>query len=132
MSTQLSFEFAQLSRNMQSLAARLENGELPISRDISDLRGHVVSQLSRIDISLAAISKSLMVLHDRTELIARKVETIESLVSAQVMQMEVVPETPSPVILSSDSERDEPESEPLPMLTPVRGTSPDITCYETI
>jgi len=129
-------ELVVLSRNMQSLVARLESKELHTSRDISDLRNHIVSQLSRIDISLDAISKSLAVLHDRIESTVAKVETIESSVNSLLPMKAVSKEAPLGMNWPGSSsempvmvEEELPDS---PVRTLVRSTSPDITCSETI
>jgi len=117
---------------MQSLVSRLEQRGLHTYRDISDLRGHIVSIQSRIDISLVAISKSLVVLHDRIENIAQSQETLKNLVNAHLEQKEVLPE----MNLQGDSQKmPVMESEELPDSqnpTQVRSTSVDITCSETI
>jgi len=117
---------------MQSLVARLESKGHHTSKDISDLRAHIVSIQSRVDISLVAISKSLVVLHDRIESIAQNQETLKNLVSAPLVLKEVRQETNSrgnsPLTPVMECE----ELPDSPIETPVRFTFPDITCYETI
>lgn len=117
---------------MQSLVGRLESRGLDTSRDISDLRGHIVSQLSRIDISLDAISRSLVVLHDRIESTARKMETFESSVNSLLKQKEEAPVMNSQGSSGKTPLMDVEELPDTPITTLVRSTSPDITCYETI
>lgn len=131
MNSQLYAEFVVLSRNMQSLVARLESRELGTCKDISDLRGHIVSQLSRIDISLDAISRSVVVLHDKIETTAAKMENLMSMVSSQKIEHH----HQGKILHVSSQETPPMEEEVLEDSqnpTQEHTTSPDITCLETI
>lgn len=130
-----SSEFKQLvemSRNMQSLVGRLESKGHHTSKDILDLRSHIVSQLYRLDYSLDAISRSLVVLHDQIGTIAANQEIMKNTVSALVLQKAVVQGMNSQEDLQKTPEMELVELPDSPMQTPVRSTSPDITCSETI
>jgi len=117
---------------MQSLVAKLESQGLDTSRDISSLNGHIVSKLSRIDISLDAISRSLQVQQTLIGDIARRVEIIENSVRSQPVPPVVPnPETKLPCDLNSQWTMDDEDwiNSWSHFLEPT--ISPDITCYET-
>jgi len=113
------------------LGKKLENDEEPISRDILDLRNHIVSVQSRVDISLVAMSKSLAVQATAISDIAVKMENIENLVKDQLQWARTEMNLPDPLqtpLLSKE------EMEWMNGLleTQEPGISPDITCYEII
>lgn len=125
-------ELVRLSRAMQSLVAKLESKEPHTSRDISDLREHIVSQQSRIDISLERISRLLADQQDQIASIAASQVRIENLVIAQQMAKEDLPETPSPKLFGMQLPEADMEAYVNSLIrTPERSCSPDITCYET-
>lgn len=124
-------ELRKLSRAMQSLVARLENKELHTSRVISDLRDHIVSQQLRIDISLVAMSRSLVVLHDRIESIAPNLEILKSSVNSLILQVKEQAEMNLPLPLVLTPVMDVEELLDSPRNTQERMPSPDIRCCET-
>jgi len=113
------------------LVARLENKELHTYRVISDLREHIVSQQSRIDISLVAMSRSLTVLHDRIETIVPNLEILKSSVNSLILQVKEQHEMNSLLPLAVTPLMDVEELLDSPMKTPERTRSPDIRCFET-
>lgn len=127
----LSSELAKISAAMQSLAAKSANKEPDISKDISDLRSHIVSIQSRVDISLDAMSRSLGVLHSRIELIASKMVTSESLEISHKALMEQFKMRQLEPSLQPWTEEDQEWLNSF-MNIPELGTIPDITCSETI
>lgn len=131
MNSQLYAEFVVLSRNMQSLVARLESRELGTCKDISDLRGHIVSQLSRIDISLDAISRSVVVLHDKIENTAAKMENLMSMVNSQKIEHHHQGKILH-VSSCNTPEMEKEELEDSQKQIQAHTTSPDITCSEII
>jgi len=116
--------------DMLSLEKRLESRVLAISKDMLSLRSHIVSQLSRIDISLAAISRSQQAMLDLISDIARKMESSENLAKSQSQQL-----TNLETNLLKDSEiawsKEDTELLDSLMKTPEHGTFQDITCSET-
>jgi len=126
-------ELVKMSRCMQSLVARLASKEHPISKDISDLRRHIVSVQLRTDYSLAAMSRALVVLQDQIGSIAQSLETLKSSVSVLQKRMEPDQEEMNwhPALLKRPVMEVE-ELPDSPMNSQERGTSPDITCSETI
>jgi hypothetical protein len=117
------------------LAARLEKEGLLSSKDMYDLRSLFVSSLSRIDLTLAAMSRSLVVVHDRIESTAQKMENMMNMVSALMTQKVQVEEPPQETNLGGSSQKqpmmEEEELYDTQKSTQEAGTTPDITCYET-
>jgi len=126
-------QLVEISRSMQSLVARLENKAHLTSKDISGLREHIVSIQYRVDYSLVAMSKSLGVLHDKIESIVSKQETLMNSVNSLLKQKEADQDEMNwhPALrLMPVMESEELPDSPVQILE--RGTSPDITCSETI
>jgi len=120
----------------ESLAEKLEKVELHTCKDSVSLRNVVPSSLRRIDLTLDAIWKSLMVLHNRTEFIAQKVEILQRQVLALQPPLPeeeppLSPETTLPSNFVTVSSDDEPEWLNSLMLTPEHGITTDILCSET-
>ena len=134
MNQQLCGEFSKLSANMQSLAARLENQAHLTSRDTASSIKGVHCVLRRIDLTLESMSKSLVVLHDRIDNIAAKVEIFSNTVERlkEEHPQEFQPEMKSPVISWSQFVEENEDWLNSLIEDPVLTTSPDIHCYETI
>lgn len=128
--TQASAMFSLLKGSMESLEKKLEKVEHHTSRDTSCFEDRIISTLLRVDISLAAISKSLQVLQTQTDLTAAKVETILNMVqnpAPPVVEMSWANHLPT-----EWGGWDNGDWLTSLMKTPERISSPDITCYETI
>ncbi len=135
MNTNQSNEQLNLIAHMVSLEKKLESLELLTSKGTVSSDNGVFSVTRRIDLTLDAMSRSLRVLHDTTEATARKVEMLGNLVHALILEVRQdrlnqemnweghFPDVWSPAMQDWVSSL---------MLTPERGTSPDITCSETI
>lgn len=110
MSTPSCESLLKLTAAMQLLAERLEIQEQLISRDFASSLKGVISELRSLAYTSDAMWKSLTVLHDRTSLIAQKVESIMKLVN--------VPKRPPPVVdltLPLETNCLQNSSEPWPM-----------------
>lgn len=129
----LSRQLLQLTANMQSLAARLDNLVPLTSKDSAYSENGVVLSLRRIDLTLEYISKSLVVHQEKIEHIVQNQETIMNMVNVltQERRQENVPETKSQPI--SWSQFQEENQEWLNSLheDPVHTTFPDMSCLET-
>lgn len=127
---------SEVSARMESLEKKLETLELLICKDSVSSTNVVPFSLQRIDLTLDAIWKSLMVLHDRIETIVPKVDTLMNMV--QSLQPPLPKEEPAPtpgtpsfksiVNISSDD-----DSEWLNSLMQDQGfmDTLDISCLET-
>lgn len=139
MSTPTSEVLLKLTAAMQLLAERLETQEHLISRDMFSFTSGLNSKLARIDLTLDAISKCLMVLHDKIEHIVVKeeitgnTETVQSPpVPAPAVPIIDLTETNSPPSLFQPwTEEDKDWLDSL-MNSPEHTTSVDINCYETV
>lgn len=123
--------FAQQKQDMLSLEKKLEKEAQDTFKAISSLRNHIVSIQLRIDISLAATSRSLGALQTLTENIALKMESLENMVKSltEIMGKQGMNQ---PSTLCSTCQMVEEAWKNLPVCTPELGTIPDITCKETI
>lgn len=132
MNSNLSAEFVKLSRDMQSLVARLENQAHHTSRDMSSLRSHIVSIQSRVDCSLDVISKTLQVLQTAIFDTAAKMDLLQSMVKDLHKEREVLQEMKSLDDLLPEWNQEELAWMNSLFPIPEHGTIPDITCSETI
>lgn len=107
--------------------------ELHTSRGTSHFEDAVISAMFGISLALGSISRSQEVLLDRIESIALKQEALlKEVTYLQNLQNKRPIEILSPVSLDLPSEEEMMAWLSSPTITPEPGTTPDITCYETI
>lgn len=136
-SIQLLRELSKNTALTQSLVKKLENLEHLTSKDSLCSDQGLGLSLRRIDLTLDHISKSLVVLHDRIEIIAGKVATLENMVNVLIPTRPAIGAcVPKETEMLSDEDFqnffNHPEWSDLLKPIPELGTSPDLTCSETI
>lgn len=106
--------------------------ELITSKGSSRFENALVSTLFGVSSALGSISKSLEVLHNKTEAIALRMETFEKEVNSPRRAGRKELEMTSPPSSHWPSMEELEAFMNLPMPTQGPGTSQDITCYETL
>lgn len=106
--------------------------ELLTSRGSSHFEDAVISAMFGVSVALGSISRSQEVLLDKIELIVQKMETLQKEVS--VLQKDVKESLEMNSLSSFEMPSSQEMEEFFNFPTPIQevGTTPDITCYETI
>lgn len=109
--------------------------ELHTSRGTDRFEDAVISAMFGISVALGSISRSHEVLLDKIEIIAQRMETLKKEVTS--LRMPPPPPPPSPETRLPESSELPSEQEMMDYINSLQtmlefGTSPDITCYETL
>lgn len=136
MNTSTSKKPSPLNPNTGSSAKKSVIQELHTYRGTPRFEDAVISAMFGISVALGSISRSHEVLLDKIESIARKVEDLKKEVTSLRMPPPPPP-TPVPEMISEENLDLPSEQEMMDYINSLQtmlefGTSPDITCYETL
>lgn len=123
-----------LSKRARSIPSSVEKSAIPallISRDTPSFQDGVISAMYQISLAVGSTSRSLEVILDKIDSIALKVEALEKQVHFLGLSL-ARQETSS--LLNSEIPSDQEIQDWFNSLNPIPalGTSPDITCSETL